>query len=57
VFTAEQLVFAAAVERYCADSCGTGLTATQTLRKALPPPIYSGTNEIQQEIIGKSQGL
>jgi hypothetical protein len=57
MFTAEQLEFAAAVERFCADSCGTGLTAAQTLRKELAPPIYGGANEIQREIIRKNLGL
>jgi hypothetical protein len=46
VFTAEQLEFAAAVERFCADNCATGEQRAQ-----LTP------NEIQREIIGKSLGL
>jgi len=29
----------------------------EQVRKALAPPIYGGTNEIQREIIGKSYGL
>ena len=36
---------------------GAGPTATQTLRKALAPPICHGANEINSEIIGKNLGL
>jgi hypothetical protein len=62
MFTAEQLEFATFLERTARGQApihayGTGLTATQTFRKALAPPIYGGANEIQGEIIGKGLEL